>query len=270
MTYPLTMSVVTKLNHFIEVGSNGSDTLITVHSGSRSVGGDVFRMSKNKAKNYNRAKSKEEISEEIRLRKKDIPNEQIPALVEKIKEENRLDLLPSIPIDEVKYLYVSADRYARSSRTEMLRNVHAVLGELDKAMPEEHRLIDCTHNYIDFTEEVPVVRKGSIRATDGLDVIIPLNMRDGIIVGKAVNTGKLNHSLPHGAGRKKSRTAFRKEFSLSEYEKEVEGIVAPSVSEATLDEAPSAYKDAETIIEDIALYIEDFDIFLPLFNYKGE
>lgn len=270
MTYPLTTSVVTTLNHFVEIGTNGNDTLITVHSGSRSVGGSVFRSCKNKAKDYNKAKSKEEIKEEINKRKQNIPNEDIPALIEQIHKDNKRDLLPSIPMEQVKHMYVSADRYAKRSREEIITNVMSALKDIDAHAPDAYQLLVCTHNYIDFSEEIPVVRKGSIKATEGTDVIIPLNMRDGIIIGKAVNTDKLNNSLPHGAGRKKSRTAFRKEFSMEEYEKEMVGIIAPSLSEATLDEAPSAYKDADTIIEDIAIHIEDMRIFKPVFNYKGE
>ena len=71
----------------------------------------------------------------------------------------------------------------------------------DQQLPE---VIESVHNYIDFSDNI--VRKGSIAAYEGKPVIIPLNMRDGVVIGFGKSNPEWNYSAPHGAGRKHSRT----------------------------------------------------------------
>ena len=42
----------------------------------------------------------------------------------------------------------------------------------------------CPHNYIDMDSKELIIRKGAVSAKAGEKVIIPVNMRDGIIIGR--------------------------------------------------------------------------------------
>ena len=61
---------------------------------------------------------------------------------------------------------------------------------------------ETVHNYISSTN---IVRKGAISAQKGEQVLIPLNMRDGCILGIGLGNEDWNYSAPHGAGRTMSR-----------------------------------------------------------------
>ena len=103
------------------------------------------------------------------------------------------------------------------------------------------------HNYIDFDGEVPIIRKGAIRAYEGEEMIVPFNMRDGI----AICDGKSNEdwlcSCSHGSGRKMSRKKANETLSLDEFKDEMSSVFSTTVNQGTLDEAPMAYKDTEEI-----------------------
>ena len=103
------------------------------------------------------------------------------------------------------------------------------------------------HNYIDVNEMI--LRKGSIRAVKGEKVFIPLNMKDGSILGIGKGNREWNYSAPHGAGRILSRKQAKEMLDIEEYEKSMEGIYTTSISLDTLDEAPQAYKSMEDILD---------------------
>ena len=65
------------------------------------------------------------------------------------------------------------------------------------------RLFETIHNYISFEDNI--VRKGAISAKKGEMVLIPMNMRDGCIIGIGKGNDDWNCSAPHGAGRIMSR-----------------------------------------------------------------
>ena len=95
-------------------------------------------------------------------------------------------------------------------------------------------------------------------------------MRDGAIIGIGKGNPDWNYSAPHGAGRKMSRHQARQNIKLEDFKKEMEGIDTFSVDESTLDEAPDAYKDSQTIIKDIEPTVAIFDIIKPLYNFKAK
>ena len=103
------------------------------------------------------------------------------------------------------------------------------------------------HNYID-TDEM-ILRKGAIAAHEGEKVLIPINMRDGSVLAIGKGNEDWNFSAPHGAGRIMSRTAAKERLDMDEYRREMAGVYTTSVNEATLDEAPMAYKSLEDIID---------------------
>lgn len=61
----------------------------------------------------------------------------------------------------------------------------------------------------------------------------------------------------------------RRRSSLEEYEETMKGIYTTSVSAATLDEAPMAYKSLEDIIDVIRDSVDVIDIMKPIYNFKA-
>lgn len=123
------------------------------------------------------------------------------------------------------------------------------------------------HNYIDTNEMI--LRKGAIAAHKGEKVLIPINMRDGSVLAIGKGNPDWNFSAPHGAGRIMSRTAAKQILDLDEYRREMEGIYTTSVNEATLDEAPMAYKSLADIIDVIGESVDIIEVLKPIYNFKA-
>ena len=121
------------------------------------------------------------------------------------------------------------------------------------------------HNYI----QDGIIRKGAIDAGLNVPVIIPLNMRDGFILGVGKGNADWNFSAPHGAGRIMSRSKAFKTLSMDDFTSSMEGIHTTSISQGTLDEAPMAYKPAQSIIDAIQQTVEIKDIIRPVYNFKA-
>jgi tRNA-splicing ligase RtcB (3'-phosphate/5'-hydroxy nucleic acid ligase) len=129
--------------------------------------------------------------------------------------------------------------------------------------------VESVHNYVDFTDRV--LRKGAISARAGEQVIIPLNMADGTVIGRGRGNRDWNWSAPHGAGRNMSRSVAKRAIDLAAYQ----GIMrerqvwSSCVGRDTLDEAPQAYKEARAIIDDIGETVEVTSRLLPTYNFKA-
>ena len=126
---------------------------------------------------------------------------------------------------------------------------------------------ETVHNYIDLDNMI--LRKGAISAQKDEIVLIPINMRDGAIIGKGKGNPDYNCSGPHGAGRLMSRSEAKQLVSIEDYKETMKHIYSTSVMESTLDESPFAYKPIEEIIENIQDSIEILQIIKPIYNYKA-
>ena len=67
-----------------------------------------------------------------------------------------------------------------------------------------------------------------------------------------------------------SRNAAKQQLNIDEYRKAMEGIYTTSVNEATLDEAPMAYKSLDDIIDVIRDSVTIIDVMKPIYNFKAE
>ena len=114
-----------------------------------------------------------------------------------------------------------------------------------------------------------ILRKGAIAAHEGEKVLIPINMRDGSVLAVGRGNPEWNYSAPHGAGRLMSRTKAKESLSMEDYRNMMEGIYTTSVNEATLDEAPMAYKSLADIIDVIRESVDVIDIMKPIYNFKA-
>ena len=118
-------------------------------------------------------------------------------------------------------------------------------------------------------DEVAILRKGAISAKKDEKVIIPINMKDGIILGTGLGNKEWNNSAPHGSGRVYRRSEVKEHHTLSEFKKEMKGIHSVCINKDTLDEAPFAYRRIEDILPVIKETVEVTSVLKPVYNYKA-
>ena len=124
-----------------------------------------------------------------------------------------------------------------------------------------------THNYIDFG--MKMLRKGAVAAPEGKKLVIPFNMRDGLIIARGKGNDDWNQSAPHGAGRLLSRADAKELIALDEYRESMKGIYSTSVGTGTIDESPMAYKDPKEILRLIEDTVEVEYFIRPVINLKA-
>ena len=222
-------------NHFIEYGESAEGNgWLTIHCGSRNLGVKVATHWHNIARNPKRA-----------------------------------DYIGYLWGDSlIGYLsdMVIAQAYALYNHQIIRERIFAILYKLCKAKCTES--IITSHNYISVTEEIPMLRKGAIDASEGKKVVIPMNMRDGTAICIGMSNPQWLNTAPHGAGRLMSRTQAKKEISLSDFRETMSGIFSTSICEGTLDESPMAYKPADEILELIKPTVEIIERVIPKLNIK--
>lgn len=258
-------------NHFIEVdrAEDGTNYLV-IHSGSRNLGKQVAGIYQQLAIDLNKGKETyfQERDAIIREYKAAGRRKEIQAALEAISWNKREATMP----EDLCFLYGSyledylfdveiCQTFARRNR----EKIAEVL--LDRTGMSGIDSFHTIHNYID-TEEM-ILRKGAIAAHEGEKVLIPINMRDGSVLAVGKGNPEWNYSAPHGAGRIMSRKKAKENLDMDDYKREMEGIYTTSVNEATLDEAPMAYKSLEDIIDVIKESVTVIDIMKPIYNFKA-
>ena len=255
-------------NHFLEVDRDDDGNLyLVVHSGSRHLGVEV-------ASHYQQAGYKA-------LNRAD--DASVEALVARMKAEGREKEIPK----EIKRLknarqtripkalaYVSGDLFAQYihdmrivQRFAML-NRQAMVDVIVKGMKlHVEEQFSTIHNYIDT--DARILRKGAVSAKAGERLLIPINMRDGSLLCVGKGNADWNFSAPHGAGRLMSRADARQSFTVSAFKKQMAGVYTTSVSKATLDECPMAYKGMEDILNQIGPTADVEKILRPIYNFKA-
>ena len=114
-----------------------------------------------------------------------------------------------------------------------------------------------------------ILRKGSIAAYSGNEVLIPINMRDGSILAVGKSNLEYNFSAPHGAGRILSRSKANQTITLEQIKESMKGIYSTSVQQDTIDESPFAYKSIDDIIPNILPTVDIVKIIKPIYNFKA-
>lgn len=258
-------------NHFIEIDQAEDGTkYLVIHTGSRNLGKQVAEIYQQLAIDLNKGKEtyflqRDEI---IRTYKEQGRRKEIQAALQTIAWEQRKTTMP----EDLCYLYGSfledylfdveiCQSFARRNRE---RIAEVLLERTGMSAGEAFHTI---HNYID-TDEM-ILRKGAIAAHKNEKVLIPINMRDGSVLAVGKGNPEWNYSAPHGAGRLMSRTRAKNSLSMEEYKTEMKGIYTTSVNEATLDEAPMAYKSLEDIIGVIRESVDVIEVLKPIYNFKA-
>lgn len=145
-----------------------------------------------------------------------------------------------------------------------------ILDELAKGM--KWKVLETwssAHNYIDVSGSERILRKGAVPAKESEKVAIPVNMRDGILLGTGLGNQDWNFSAPHGAGRIMKREDVKQRFTVSHFKAEMKGIYCTCVGRGTLDEAPFAYRDLEEIAEKIKDTVRVDKIIRPVYCFKA-
>lgn len=222
-------------NHFIELdrGEDGSLYLV-VHTGSRHLGEEVAEYYTKLANG-----SLQERGLEVPYYMSWLEGEQKEAYVEDVQ---------------------TVQDYAELNRQIIVREILKGM----KWKVAEH--FSVAHNYLDVSG---VLRKGAIAAEKGARVIIPANMRDGVILGIGLGNEDWNNSAPHGSGRKLKREDVKSRYTVSDFKKEMKGIYSSCVGADTLDEAPFAYRSLTEIVEQIGDTVQITEVLKPVYNYKA-
>lgn len=222
-------------NHFIELDKSDDGSLyLVVHTGSRHLGEEVAEYYTKLANTCLREQGKE-----------------VPYYMSYLEGDNKAAYLNDVQIIQ---------RYAEWNRQIIVREI---LKGMKWKVEEQFSV---PHNYLDDSR---ILRKGSISANKGERVVIPANMRDGIILGIGKGNADWNYSAPHGSGRKLKREDVKNRYTVSEFKKEMEGIYSRCVSADTLDEAPFAYRSITEIAEQIEDTVEVTKILKPVYNFKA-
>ncbi|MBQ8281193.1 MAG: RtcB family protein [Lachnospiraceae bacterium] len=258
-------------NHFIEVDEAADGTkYLVIHTGSRNLGKQVAEIYQQLAVDLNKGKETyfQQRDEIIRTYKEQGRRKEIQAALKEIAWAEREASMP----EDLCYLYGSyfedylhdveiCQRFALRNR----EKIAEVLLERTGLIGGE--AFHTIHNYIDTNEMI--LRKGAIAAHEGEKVLIPINMRDGSVLAVGRGNPEWNYSAPHGAGRLMSRTVAKNTLSMDEYKSMMAGIYTTSVNEATLDEAPMAYKSLGDIIDVIRESVDVIDVMKPIYNFKA-
>lgn len=271
-------------NHFIELDiDDENNKYLAIHTGSRNLGKQVADYYQNLA--IQLCSGKEEMfkrkEEIIKTYKEQGTKTEIQKALKELEKEYK-ENKPILPNElcylEGKYreMYLHdmkiCQEYASVNRLQIAKEI--IINYFDMTYipdfypPIMHNSFETIHNYISFEDNI--VRKGAISAKKGEKVLIPINMRDGIIIAEGKGNIDWNNSAPHGAGRLMSRRKAKEKFNLEEFKKSMVDIYSTSVVEDTIDEAPFVYKSMQEIIDNIKDTVEIEKIIKPIYNFKAK
>ena len=261
-------------NHFIEIDKDEEDNkYLVIHTGSRNLGSQVADLYQDLADKiinhgYNDYLTKKQ--EVIKTYKELGKQKEIQSKLNELQEEFERD--KNIIPKDLAYLE-GKDREAYLHDMKLCQefavlNRHTIANIIAEYMNFNiEDSFESVHNYISFEDNI--VRKGAISAKKGEKVIIPINMKDGCILGYGKGNDDWNNSAPHGAGRIMSRKQARERISMDEYKKSMKNIYTTSVNEFTIDEAPFVYKTLDEILNHIGDTVEVERIIKPVYNFKS-
>jgi RNA-splicing ligase RtcB len=275
-------------NHFVEVdrGSDGSLYLV-IHSGSRSLGAaianhyrdEAYKYHLKKARKARRADSRDRL--DLETDRYDLARFGVDAYGDdphgsgrQTTKATRRDDREKLPVkwetapcegqlyEDYLHDLSIAVAFAEENRRRIAQSICEGLG-----LTAADRF-SCVHNYIDSDR---ILRKGAISARLGERVFIPLNMRDGALMGRGLGNPDWNFSAPHGAGRACSRTDAKHAYDVEAYQAAMReaGVYTTTATKDTLDECPMAYKSPDRILPHLSDCVTVEDHLKPIYNFKA-
>lgn len=261
-------------NHFIEVDiDEDNNKYLVIHSGSRNIGKQVAEIYQQMAiddlSGVDFAKEQNTLIEDYKRtgRQKDIQRE-IAELKRKFQSKLSVPKELSYLTGKHREMYLHDMKLCQEfAKVNRITIADQILIHLFGHSAAIYKTFETIHNYIEH--ETNIVRKGAISAKEGETILIPINMRDGCIIGRGKGNADWNYSAPHGAGRIMSRSKAKETVSLEEFEQSMKGIYTTSVNRSTIDESPMAYKPIEEIVANIQDTVEIVKIIKPIYNFKA-
>ncbi|MBP5242325.1 MAG: RtcB family protein [Clostridia bacterium] len=251
-------------NHFIELDkTENGELVLVIHCGSRQAGSDV-------ATYYKALAYREQCKKERKEKRKifyDYDEDDHACRAVRREQKTKLDVtrenavLKGRRFEEYLHDVALMQEYADLNRKTISNTICSAMGFHVKDR------FSCAHNYIDA--EHMILRKGAISARLHERVIIPLNMRDGAILGTGMGNPNWNFSAPHGAGRACSRIEAKHTYTVEEYQAEMSGIYTTTATAGSLDECPMAYKPPKKILDVIGETVNIEQIIRPVYNFKS-
>lgn len=239
-------------NHFIEICLDERDHVwVMLHSGSRGVGNRIGQHFINLAK------------EDMKKWFINLPDADLAYIPEGSAYFN--DYLEAVEW---------AQEYAAMNRLCMLNSVLAALHHHPGIPPfaEIGVAVNCHHNYVarenHYGENVLVTRKGAVRAREGELGIIPGSMGAKSFIVRGKGNKESFCSCSHGAGRKMSRTAAKRVFTLADHAAATAGVECRK-DEDVIDETPAAYKDIDAVMAAQADLVEVVHTLKQILCVKG-
>ncbi len=237
-------------NHFIEVCLDEADRVwVMLHSGSRGIG--------NRIGSYFIARAKGEM-ERLSV---DLPDRNLAYLSE-----------GSDLFDDYVAAVGWAQDYAAVNRELMMRRVIAVLEKMFGDVAAGDVVVNCHHNYVarerHFGADVWVMRKGAVRAGKGELGIVPGSMGARSFIVRGRGNRESFRSCAHGAGRRMSRTAARKRFSVEDHARATAGVECRKDA-GVVDETPGAYKDIDAVMAAQSDLVEVVHVLRQVVCVKG-
>lgn len=237
-------------NHFIEVSLDEADRVwVVLHSGSRGVGNKLANIHIDGAKDVMRRYFIE------------LPNPDLAYLVEGTAEFDAYiaDMLWS-------------QEYAMENRQRMLRLVLEQVDEFLGRPVSTADVINCHHNFTarerHMGRDLWLTRKGAIRARKGDRGVIPGSMGAETFIVSGRGSAESFQSCSHGAGRRMSRRAAKRNLDVESLNVAMEGKTW-NVDPALLDEHPDAYKDINEVMANQADLVTIDHTLTQILNYKG-
>ena len=231
-------------NHFIEVNKSEIDDeyMLNIHSGSRHLGLEVANYYQKLAVEYCNEKGY------------NVPK--------------ALAFLEGRLFNDYMHDMKLVQKYAHMNRIMIFDIIYYNM--LHERM-DQIRLYDSfstVHNYIENNAKLGyILRKGAVAAYENQKLVIPLNMRDGVLLCEGKGNEEWNCTAPHGAGRKYSRKEAKTELSIDDFKHDMEGIYTTCVNNSTLDECPRAYKSFHA--ENVEEMVDIIKVYKPVYNFKA-
>jgi tRNA-splicing ligase RtcB len=249
--WPMQLGSLGSGNHFIEISVDDEDRVwLFLHSGSRGVGNKIAQ---------HHIKQAQKIMKQYWI---ELPDPDLAYLVEGTKEFSSY-------LAELRW----AQAFAAENRDEMMDRVVAAVEQWTGTTVERELVVNCHHNYTarekHFGRSLWVSRKGAIDAHEGVWGLIPGSMGTAsyVVVGKGNPVALC--SAPHGAGRRLSRSAARRQFTADDLRAAM-GDIEYRDTDAFVDEIPAAYKDVEQVMADAADLVDIRFRLRQIVNVKGD
>ena len=236
-------------NHFVEVCLDENDDVwVVLHSGSRGVGNELAKIHIENAKG---------------LMKQYFITLEDPDLAYLTAGTPEFDAY----IEDMLW----AQEYAMGNRSRMLG---LVLAAVRRFVPSAEIVdqINCHHNFSQLEhhhgKDLWITRKGAIKADVGDRGVIPGSMGTRSYIVSGLGSTASYCSCSHGAGRRMSRNAAKRNLTFDSLSTMMEGK-AWNHDRALLDEHPDSYKDIDVVMERQSDLVTIEHTLSQILNYKG-